>query len=119
VRENAASMKEAFRHVHTIEVTRAVRDSRSNGRRVRKGDVIAVIDERLKHVGQDYPSVVKAAIDGLQPDQYELVTVYRGGHVSEDDAEQVSALIRESYPGLEVELQAGGQDHYPFILSVE
>ncbi|MDR0358516.1 MAG: DAK2 domain-containing protein, partial [bacterium] len=75
VRENASSMKEAFRHVHTIEVTRAVRDSRSNGRRVRKGDVIAVIDERLQHVGQDYTSVVKAAIDGLQPDQYELVTV--------------------------------------------
>ncbi|MBO0688340.1 MAG: DAK2 domain-containing protein [Candidatus Dormibacteraeota bacterium] len=119
VRENASSMKEALRHVHTIEVTRAVRDTRSNGRRVKKGDVIALIDERLKHVGQDYRSVVKAAIDGLQPDQYELVTIYRGGHVSEDDADQVSELIKDSYPGLEVELQAGGQDHYPFILSVE
>ena len=119
VRENASSMKEAYRHVHTIEVTRAVRDTRSNGRRVKKGDVIALIDERLKHVGQDYPSVVKAAIDGLQPDQYELVTIYRGGHVDEDDAEQISTLIRDSYPGLEVELQAGGQEHYPFILSVE
>jgi dihydroxyacetone kinase-like predicted kinase len=47
------------------------------------------------------------------------VTVYRGEGASEADLASLRSSIQSSYPGLEVEVQQGGQQHYPFILSVE
>jgi DAK2 domain fusion protein YloV len=117
--ENLAQMREGSQHVQTIEVTRAVRDSRSNGKRVRKGDVIALVNDHLEHAGRDYTSVVRAALDGIGPGNYELVTIYRGHEISDDEAEGLRSVIETGYPSLEVELQPGGQEHYPFILSLE
>jgi DAK2 domain fusion protein YloV len=117
--ENLAAMRKAAERVQTIEVTHAVRDSRSNGVRVKKGDVIALINDKLQHAGKDYRTVVKQALDGIGADGYELVTIYRGQQATDSDAENLTESIRVSYPDLEVELQPGGQEHYPFILSVE
>jgi DAK2 domain fusion protein YloV len=117
--ENLEAMSEAARHVQTIEITHAVRDSRSNGIEVRQGDVIALINDRLAWSGRDYGAAVRAALEQVGASGYELVTVYRGSDVSDGDAEQLTEAIRTCFPGLEVELQDGGQQHYPFILSVE
>jgi dihydroxyacetone kinase-like predicted kinase len=117
--ENLAAMREAAARVQTIEVTHAVRDSRSNGLRVKKGDVIALINDKLEHAGKDYGTVVKQALAGIGVDGYELVTIYRGQQATDSDAEDLTKSIRGSFPALEVELQAGGQEHYPFILSIE
>jgi uncharacterized protein len=117
--ENLATMGEAARHVQTIEVTHAVRDSRSNGLTVKKGDVIALINDRLEHAGKDYSSVVQAALDGVGASGYELVTIYRGQQATDSQARGLTEAIQASFPDLEVEVQAGGQEHYPFILSVE
>jgi len=100
-------------------VTRAVRDSRSNGRRVKKGDVIAMVNDRLDTAGSDYAVVVADALQNLGPDKYELVTVYRGAEAGDAEVDALSASLHERFPTLEVEVQAGGQDHYPFIVSVE
>ncbi len=117
--ENVAAMKAEAERVQTIEVTHAVRDTRSNGLRVKKGDVIGLINEKLEFAGSDYAEVVKKALGKLGPDSYELVTVYRGAGASEDELESLQTAIRSNFPGLEVEVQEGGQQHYPFILSVE
>lgn len=117
--ENLSTMGEAVERVQTIEVTHAVRDSRSNGLQVKKGDVIALIDDKLAHVGADYCSVVDKALHGIGAGGYELVTIYRGSQATESEADGLTESIRASFPELEVEVQAGGQEHYPFILSVE
>lgn len=117
--ENVKAMRAEAERVQTIEVTHAVRDTRSNGLRVRKGDVIGLINEKLEFSGPDYVEVVKKALSKLGPDSYELVTVYRGEDASDDELARLESELRENYPGLEVEVQQGGQRHYPFILSVE
>jgi uncharacterized protein len=117
--ENVAAMREAAGHVQTIEVTHAVRDTRSNGLTVHEGDVIALINDRLEHAGTEYDSVVGAALSGIGAADYELVTIYRGQGATDSQAERLTESIRGSYPGLEVEVQSGGQELYPFILSVE
>ena len=117
--ENLKAMKAEAERVQTIEVTHAVRDTRSNGVKVKKGDVIGLINDRLEFAGDDYPDVVKRALGRLGPDSYELVTVYRGEQASDDELARLESEIRSNYPGLEVEVQQGGQQHYPFILSVE
>jgi dihydroxyacetone kinase-like predicted kinase len=117
--ENVAAMKAEAHRVQTIEVTHAVRDTRSNGLKVRKGDVIGLINEKLEFAGTDYAEVVKKALGKLGPESYELVTVYRGQGASDDELAKLESEIRTNYPSLEVEVQQGGQQHYPFILSVE
>ena len=117
--DNAATMKAEAARVQTIEVTHAVRDTRSNGLKVKKGDVIGLINEKLEFAGGDYADVVKRALGKLGPDSYELVTVYRGEGASDDELASLQSSIQSSFPDLEVEVQQGGQQHYPFILSVE
>jgi DAK2 domain fusion protein YloV len=117
--ENLAAMKAETNRVHTIEVTHAVRDTRSNGLKVRKGDVIGLINDKLEFAGSDYGEVVNKALGKLGADSFELVTVYRGKDASDDELAKLESDIRTTHPGLEVEVQQGGQQHYPFILSVE
>src|SRR5437870_5472017 len=117
--ENLRAMKAEAERVQTIEVTHAVRDTRSNGVKVKKGDVIGLINDRLEFAGDDYAEVVNKALSKLGPDAYELVTVYRGEQASDAELARLESEIRTNYPGLEVEVQQGGQHHYPFILSVE
>ncbi len=105
--------------MQTIEVTHAVRDTRSNGLKVKTGDVIGLINDKLEFAGSDYADVVNRALGKLGPDSYELVTVYRGAQASDDELAKLESAIKSSYPGLEVEVQQGLQQHYPFILSVE
>ncbi len=117
--EDIAAMSAEAARVQTIEVTHAVRDSRSNGLKVHKGDVIGLINEKLEFAGSDYAEVVNKALGKLGPGAYELVTVYRGEGASDEELQSLESAIRKSYPGLDVEVQQGGQQHYPFILSVE
>jgi fatty acid kinase len=117
--ENLAAMKAETERVQTIEVTHAVRDTRSNGLKVKKGDIIGLINDKLEFAGSDYGEVVNMALSKLGADSYELVTVYRGEGASDDELHKLEADIRSTHPGLEVEVQHGGQQHYPFILSVE
>ena len=117
--ENLAAMKAEADRVQTIEVTHAVRDTRSNGLKVKKGDVIGLINDKLEFAGSDYGEVVNKALSKLGPDAYELVTVYRGKDATDAELAKLESAIRATYPGLAVEVQMGGQQHYPFILSVE
>jgi uncharacterized protein len=116
---NLAGMREAADHVQTIQLTHAVRDTRSNGLRVKKGDVIGLVNEKLSCAGHRYDEVATKALAGLGPESYELITVYRGEQASDAEVERLTAALRDGFPGLEIELQSGGQQHYPFILSVE
>jgi DAK2 domain fusion protein YloV len=117
--ENMTAMADAKDQVQTIEVTHAVRDSKANGVAVKKGDVIALINDKLKHSGADYGSVVSLALKDIKPEEYELVTVYKGKGAQDKDLKLLTETIGRDFPGLEVEVQDGGQQHYPFILSVE
>jgi len=117
--ENVAAMTDATTGVQTIEVTHAVRDSRVDGIRVKKGDVIALINDKLTHRGTEYGSVVSLALAELGADKYELVTIYKGRDALQDELRGLTESIAKDYPKLEVEVLDGGQQHYPFILSVE
>jgi hypothetical protein len=117
--ENIAAMKAEAERVQTIEVTHAVRDTRSNGLKVKKGDVIGLINDKLEFAGTDYGEVVNKALSKLGADSYELITVYRGEGASDDELQKLESDIRSIHPDLEIEVQQGGQQHYPFILSVE
>jgi DAK2 domain fusion protein YloV len=108
----------AFDPAADLEVTHAVRDSSVNGHDIKLGDVIAVVDDVITEVGNEYLKVIDAVLKS-QTEQPELVTVYRGDEVSEQDAEALVEALRGINPAVEFELQTGGQEHYPYVLSLE
>jgi DAK2 domain fusion protein YloV len=116
--ENAARMLAAIATVHAVEVTHAVRDTSVNGHDIKTGDVLAVVDDEIAEVGNDYLGVIDAVLNA-QSAKPELVTVYRGDEVNAGDADTLVATLREKHPGTEFELQLGGQEHYPYVLSLE
>ena len=116
---NADAMAAALKGVQTIEVTRAVRSTSLNGLKIKDGDVIALVNGKIKETGKDEVAVIDGAIDSLKPDGFELLTIYGGAGVSDADVGGVADHIRERLPNLTVETQRGEQDHYPYILSLE
>ena len=115
---NSARMEQSLQAITAVEVTRAVRDTSVEGKEIHVGDVIALVDDRITQVGSEPIEVIERAI-GEAPSPPELVTVYRGTDVDDDDAQRVVDAIRASHPDAEVELHDGGQEHYPYILSLE
>jgi len=115
---NAARMSAAIKHVHALEVTRAVRDSTANGHEIKEGDVLGILDDEIREVGSDEPSVIEAVL-GSVDQAPELVTVYRGGDVTPADAEALVERMRATFADTEFELHDGGQEHYSYVLSLE
>lgn len=117
--ENARAMAEALGGVTTIEIARAVRKSEMDGTKIRKGQFIAIKNDKELVACSD--ELCEAVLDALQrvgTAEAELVTLYWGGEIDLTTAESVAACVRERC-GIEVELVNGGQPHYDFIISVE
>ena len=115
---NTERMSAAIVAVRAVELTRAVRDSTADGHDIKEGDVIAVVDDRITQVGDDYSGVLESVLAD-EPREPELITVYHGEDVSADDADQLVAGLRAKHPAIEFEVHSGGQEHYPYVLSLE
>jgi len=119
VEENAKAMTEALQTVATVEVTRAVRRTEMDGTKVKRGQHIAIRnDKELLSAGDDVIDVVLDALQKSGAQEAELVTVYWGAEAETATTESLAARIRERY-AIEVELVDGGQPHYDYIISVE
>jgi hypothetical protein len=115
---NASRMTEAMSRVSAVEVTRAVRDSGINGLQIHAGEVMALVDDEIVQTGDDEASVIEAVLRNHDTPP-ELVTVYWGAQVDAAAATVLLDRLRSAFPGVEFELHRGGQDHYPYILSLE
>jgi DAK2 domain fusion protein YloV len=116
---NAEVMTLAGRAVQTLQVTEAVRDAFVGGTKVRKGQTIVLDpDDGLLAAGSDRSKAVLAALEALEPG-FELITLYWGDGTDEADARAMCARIKESRPGVDVEVVHGGQPHYRYLISAE
>ncbi len=117
--DNVESMKEALSQVKTGQVTYAVRDSTYEGKAIRNGSVIGLQENNLTVVG-DYPEeVVKSVIQRIYEVSDEIITLYYGNNVTEDEAQSLAQKLQEAYPDAEVEYYRGGQPLYYYFISVE
>ena len=117
--ENARLMAEAASRVASIEVTRAVRSAQTQGWHVERGQSLGLLDDQLVAVAEELIDAALGAVEKAEPERRELVSVYIGEGVSAERGEELAAAIRAAYPHLDVEVAAGGQPHYPYILSLE
>jgi uncharacterized protein len=117
--DNIKTMTRALAAIDTGEVTIAVRDAQIDGVSVRAGDVIGLLNDTLTTSGALPEEVVFSLLAQMNADQAEIITVYYGDQIDAAGAEALGARIMADYPDQEVEVIAGGQPHYHFILSTE
>ena len=115
--ENAAEMGEILDCVKTGEVTIASRDVEMNGLSVRKGSWLGLAEGKAVAGGPDFEEVAAAVAERLLSDPRGVLTLLKGA--DEPDLDGLVRRIEERHPDLELDVQAGGQPHYPLLLSAE
>ncbi len=116
---NTHLMKEAQSTVRTIEITHAIRSAQLNGLKIKKKQVIGLLDGDLLAAGANTIDVLNKMMAKIDLNKAEIITVYYGSDSNLTEAEYVSENIREKYPQLQVEIVKGGQPYYNFIVSIE
>src|SRR5687767_2339107 len=116
---NVGPMTEAGRGIQSLVVTEAVRDARIGGRKVKRGQTIALDpDDGLIAVDSDREKAVLAAMKALKPG-YELVTLFYGDGADLAEAEAMARKIGTVAAGAEIEVRHGGQPFYRYLISAE
>lgn len=117
--ENAAVMEEEIARVKTGQLTYAVRDTHIDDKTIHAGDIMGVGDHAILSVGKDIEEVALETVGQMVDDETELISIYYGEDMREDEAETLRDNIEEQYPDCDVELNLGGQPIYYYIISVE
>lgn len=117
--DNLQSMKDMSTQVLTGQITYAVRDTNIEGKEIHNGDFMGMDDKGLVSVGTDKEKVSLELLENMVHKDSELVTIYYGSEVGEEEANSISEKISQCFPSVEVELQCGGQPVYYYIFSVE
>ncbi|MBR6521160.1 MAG: DAK2 domain-containing protein [Oscillospiraceae bacterium] len=119
VEANEAAMNEVLETVHTVTLTYAARNSNFDGFEIAEGDYLAMIENKLLTAGTDLATVEKAMGDTLAQFEPELVSVYYGEDVNEEQAQELADVLQECMPDAEVTVIPGGQPVYYYIISAE
>jgi hypothetical protein len=115
--ENATEMAEVLESLVTGEVTLASRDAELNGITVREGGWLGLADGEAVAVGDAFDEVAEQVTEALLSEPRMLLTLLTGADAP--DLDGLVERIRERHPDLELDVQAGGQPHYPLLLSAE
>jgi len=112
-------MTEAIKEVQTGEITYATRSVVIDNISVQKGQFIALHNGKLVLSSPSLEDACIRLLEKAQVDQYEIVTIYSGIDVTQEEVNRITNSIRLAFPNQEIEVQEGGQPHYYFIISIE
>ena len=119
IEENEAVMTEEAQNVATGQVTYAVRDTMIDNKEIHQGDFMGIGDKGILSVGTDLQEVAFEMVSEMMKDDYELISIYYGADVSEEEAEKLANSLEAEYEDIEFEVQYGGQPVYSYFVSVE
>ena len=116
---NEEAMLEEIKNVKTGQMTYAVRDTHIDDKEIHEGDIMGIGDSGILAVGKDLEETTKELIANLVDEDSELISIYYGEEVSEEEAEKFAGEIEELYPDVDVDIQFGGHPIYYYVLAVE
>lgn len=116
---NEETMLEEIKNVKSGQVTYAVRDTRIDDKEIHEGDIMGIGDHGIISVGSDVEDAAKEMLKELVDDESELISLYYGEDVNEEDAERFTKEIEQMYPDVDVDAHFGGQPIYYYVLAVE
>lgn len=116
---NEEAMLEGIKAVKTGQVTYAVRDTHIDDKEIHEGDIMGIGDDGILSVGPSVEGSVKEMLEIMADEDTELISLYYGEDVQEEDAERLAEEIADLYPDADVDMHSGGQPIYYYVLSVE
>ena len=119
VEENKTDMLHALDNVRAGQCTYAVRNTHLNGFSLKEGDIIGLDDKKILAKGDNIDDTMVNLVEKLKDSSHEIITLYYGKEVKEEDAEELAARLAEKYPDCDVDYHFGGQPVYYYIVSLE
>ena len=117
--ENLENATEEISNVKSAQITYAVRNTTIDDVEIHENDVMALGDIGIIGVDKSIDSAVDKALANMIDDSSELVCLYYGEEVSEEDATKLCDELVGKYENVEFELHFGGQPVYYYFISVE
>ncbi|PID22597.1 hypothetical protein CSV61_02845 [Sporosarcina sp. P3] len=119
VENNAKAMLQASSAIKTGQVTYAVRDTSIDGVTIQKDDFMGIAQGKITSSDSSLEDVTKNLISSMIDEEDEIVTIIYGEDVTTEEAEKISGYIEDQFEHVDIELYAGKQPLYPYIISVE
>ncbi len=119
VPENKTNMTHAIDNVSSGQVTYAVRNTTMNGFKLKEGDIIGLDNKRILAKGENIDETTLKLVKALKNDEHEMITLYYGKEVTEEDAQALAEKLAEEYPDCDVDFHFGGQPVYYYMVSLE
>lgn len=120
VEDNLDVMKDAMEAVVSGQVTYAVRDTQVNGQEIKEGDILGLLGGDIVVSCQDILTCTLDLIDKMvKKDEHEIITIFTGQESKDEDISKLEEILADKYPDMEIEVQAGDQPTYYFIIAVE
>jgi len=119
VEANEKALNRAMREVKTAQVTFAVRDTEYEGHKIKKGDILGMIEGKISAVGKSPEGVAEKLIEKMTDEDTEFITLYQGKPAKKQPAEDMANKLTDLYEDCEVSLKKGGQPLYYYIISIE
>lgn len=119
ISENQAAMKEAGKAVKTGQITYAVRDTQIDGMEIEKDSFMGIEDGKIVVSHPDRITSTKQLLQHMISEDDELLTVFSGEGISEEETNEIVNFVEETFEAIEVEVHHGNQPIYSYIFSVE
>lgn len=119
VEENIESMKESMEAVKTGSITFAVRDTEMDGKTIKEGNILGIVEGKIEEVGEEVLETTKKIVEKMVDEDSSLITIFYGEDIDENKANELSNQLEELYEDLDVQCYKGEQPLYYFLVSVE
>ena len=118
--EQVSDMTDAKDAVVSGEITYAIRDTVIGDVAVGKDESIGILDGKLVCSCADEYEAMIAMLSAIEDiEDREILTLFVGDGVSEEERVAMTEAIEEAYEDLSVEVFVGGQQVYRYLVAVE
>ncbi|MDF2699739.1 MAG: hypothetical protein K0Q49_1295 [Haloplasmataceae bacterium] len=119
IESNFESMNEQINEVKSGQVTFAVRDTQFNGLEIHKDDYMGMFEKNIVVSKTGRLDVTLDLLDQMIDKNSEIVTIFYGDDVTEEEVENISEYIEANYEEVELEVLEGNQPVYSYIIAIE
>ncbi|WMJ82088.1 DAK2 domain-containing protein [Clostridium sp. MB40-C1] len=119
IEDNTNAMNSAIGTVNTGSVTYAVRDTEMDGKVIKEGNVLGLVEGKINEVGKDIYNVCETIITNMVSEDSELITIFYGKDCDEEKVEEFAHELEAKYSDIDIQCYSGKQPLYYFIVSVE
>lgn len=119
VEENLEVMKESIESVISASITYAVRDTEMDGIEIKEGNILGLVEGKIKEVGSELYDVSEKLLEKIVDGDKSLITLFYGSDCKKEEVEKFALKLEGIYEDIDIQFYEGKQPLYYFIISVE